>query len=101
MNTVILADAEALRDHLDGLNEAGTRPVAVGIDDVGQPFLITLVGPYVESEDVIFDSPWQSDLDMGERVDGVWVPHPSCDECSAAQAHSINDIRYPVTLLVA
>lgn len=100
MITVTMPDAEALRDHLDGINEAGTQPIAVGIDKFGSPFLISLVGPYVESEDVIFDSPWQSDTNHGERVDGVWVPHPArCEECQA-QAYGINDIRYPVTLLV-
>lgn len=32
MITVTMPDAEALRDHLEGLNEAGTSPIAVGID---------------------------------------------------------------------
>lgn len=93
--TVTMPDAEALRDHLDGLNEAGTTPISVGIDANGSPFLITLVGPYVESEDVFFDSPWQGDRDYGERIDGEWVAKkPHCEECRA-MVHGINDIKYP------
>ncbi len=97
----VLADADALREHLDDLNEVGERPVAVGMDASRQPFLITLVGPYVEDEDVIFDSPWQSDCDYGERISGEWVPHPPrCDECQA-QVHGIEDLRFPVTVLAS
>lgn len=98
-STVTLADAEALRDHLDALNEAGTTPIAVGWDATPQPFLITLVGAYADGEDVFFDSPWQDDRDYGERIDGVWVPKPPhCEECRA-QVHGIDDLRYPVIVL--
>jgi hypothetical protein len=98
---LVLADGDALRDHLDALNEAGEHPVAVGWDAAPEPFLITLVGPYADGEDVLFDSPWQRDCDYGKRVDGVWVPHPPrCDECQA-QAHSMDDLRFPVTVLVS
>jgi hypothetical protein len=94
-------DADALRDHLDALNEDGESPVAVGIDNSGQPFLITLVGPYVESEDVLFDSPWHNDRDYGERINGVWVPHPPrCNECRA-YVHEMRHLRFPVTVMTS
>jgi len=96
---VTFKNATDLREHLDLLDEAGITPVAVGIDATPQPFLITLVGIYAESEDVIFDSPWQSDIQYGERVDGVWVPKPPrCDECMA-QVHAMEHLRFPVTVL--
>jgi hypothetical protein len=94
-----IADAGGLREHLDALNEAGQTPVAVGVDSGPQSFLITLVGPYAESEDVFFDSPWQGDIDYGERVDGVWVPkQPRCEDCRA-MSHGIEDLRFPVVVL--
>lgn len=94
-----LEDADALREHLDALNESGEHPVAVGWDATPQPFLITLVGAYADGEDVIFDSPWQQDVNHGKLVDGTWVPHPPrCDEC-LAQAYGIEDLRYPVRVM--
>lgn len=101
--TIVLPDADALREHLDALNEDGQTPVVVGwtAPPYTQPFLITLIGPYVESEDVLFDSPWQRDLDYGDRIDGVWVPHPPrCDECNA-HVHGIEHLRFPVTVMAA
>jgi hypothetical protein len=96
---LILANRDSLRQHLDDLNERGQHPVAVGIDSNQQPFLITLVGPYAEGEDVFFDSPWQSDIDYGERIDGEWVPKkPHCEECRG-MVHGIEDLKYPVTIL--
>jgi hypothetical protein len=92
---LIFANAEALRDHLHALNEAGEHPVAVGIDSTplrGAPFLITLVGPYAEGEDVLFDSPWQGDID--------WQIPPRCDECTGT-AHSMEHLRFPVTVMIA
>ena len=88
---VVLADAEALREHLDALNEHGVTPLAVGIDAWANPFLITLVGPYADGEHVLFDSPWQGDTDWrnGERV---------CEDCRG-HVHGIGDLRYPVTLM--
>jgi len=96
---VTFNDATDLREHLDLLNEAGITPVAVGIDATPQPFLITLVGPYADGEHVIFDSPWQTDCDYGEMVDGKWVSKPPyCDECMA-QVHGMEHLRFPVTVL--
>lgn len=96
---VTFADADALREHLDALNEDGQQPTAVGWDATPQPFLITLAGPYVESEDVLFDTPWQSDVDYGERINGVWVPLPTrCDDCHA-HVHEMKHLRFPVTVV--
>jgi hypothetical protein len=85
-----MTDADALRDHLHALNEEGIVPRAVGHDAHAQPFLITLVGPYAEGEDVLFDSPWQNDID--------WNQPPRCDECQG-QAHGMDDLRFPVVVL--
>jgi hypothetical protein len=88
---VVLTDAEALREHLDTLNEHGVTPLAVGIDAWANPFLITLIGPYAESEHVFFDSPWQGDIDWRNG-------HRHCEECMG-HVHGIEDLRYPVTLM--
>lgn len=96
---LIFADREGLRLHLDNLNEDGKQPTAVGLDSTPRPFLITLVGPYAEGEEVLFDSPWQSDVGYGDLVDGKWVPKkPRCAECNGI-VHEIEDLRYPVTVL--
>lgn len=96
----VFADQEGLRQHLDNLNERGESPIAVGIDNTPQPFLITLIGPYAEGEAVFFDSPWQSDTDHGKRENGVWVPKkPHCTDCNGME-YGIEDLRFPVTVLV-
>lgn len=98
-NLLTLPDEEALRDHLDALNEAGHHPVAVGWDKREQPFLMTLVGAYADGEDVLFDSPWQRDIDYGDRVNGEWVPHPPrCNDCQG-QAHAMEHLRFPVVVM--
>lgn len=88
---LVLRDREDLRAHLDMLNEAGKSPIAVGADDRGLPFLITLVGPYAEGEAVFFDSPWQSDVDWRDGS-------THCTECNGHE-HGIEHLRFPVTLL--
>jgi hypothetical protein len=93
MNTLVLADADALRDHLDALNEAGERCTAAGMDSTPQPFLIALVGAYADGEDVLFDSPWQGDVDWRDG-------HSNCEDCNG-WSHGIEHLRYPVTVLVA
>lgn len=90
---LVLRDKEALRAHLDMLNEQGMGPIAVGADDWGRPFLITLVGPYAEGEAVFFDSPWQTDVTYD---DGHGSPH--CDECNGWE-WDIDHLKYPVTIL--
>ena len=94
-----LTKDDELRQLLDDLNESGITPTAVGIDALGRPFLITLVGPYADSEDVFFDSPWQRDVSYGKRVDGEWVPlRPRCEDCDA-YAHTMSDLAFPVVVL--
>lgn len=91
---------EGLRDHLEDLNESGRSPIAVGTDNLARPFLITLVGPYAEGEEVFFDSPWQSDVEYGRRVEGTWVPlPPRCDDC-LAHVHGLEDISFPARVMV-
>lgn len=87
------ADADALREHLHDLNERGISPVAVGWtgDPTRQPFLITLIGCYADSEAVFFDSPWQSDI---QWRDG----DQHCDECLGWE-HRIEHLHYPVTVM--
>lgn len=85
-----ITDAEDLRSHLDALNESGHHPVAVGIDVNSHPFLVTLVGPYAEGEEVFFDSPWQTDNCRSDE--------PRCDEC-LGHVDGIEDIKFPVTIM--
>lgn len=96
--TITLENSDDLRTYLDDLNEGGKHPIAAGLHSEGFPFLITLVGPYAEGEDVFFDSPWQSDIDYGSRIDGEWVPKkPNCDECGG-MVHGIEDLVFPVVV---
>lgn len=99
MGTQEVTNAEALRLHLDDLNESGTTPTAVGVDALSRPFLIALYGPYAEDEHVFFDSPWQGDVDYGRRVDGEWVPlRPRCEDCGGF-VHAMSDLTFPVVVL--
>lgn len=86
-----LADAVALRAHLDALNDHGIDFRAAGMDSRGAPFLIALSGPYAESEQVFYGSPWDSEVDWGT---GRW-----CAECNAANPHSIESLAFPVVVL--
>lgn len=90
MSEFELKDADALREHLDALNEEGNTTVAVGLTAADQPFLITLTGPYAENEHVLLDSPWQTDID--------WQ-RPRCDECGAVQPDTIDALAYPVKVM--
>lgn len=87
-----MADADALREHLDTLNENGLHPVVVGWDAGSQPFLISLTGCYADGEDVLFDTPWQSDIQWANG-------RTHCDEC-LGHVHGLSDLRFPVTVLV-
>lgn len=90
-----LADADALRQHLDDLNDNGHHPIAVGwtAPPYPAPFLVALVGCYADGEDVLLDSPWQTDLDWSNGS-------TRCEECHG-HAHGIADLRYPVTIMAA
>ena len=92
ITTLLVADADALRVHLDALNESGTDYRAAGMGKNGEPFLIALSGPYAESEDVIYGSPWDGEVDYGTGV--------RCDECNAAHHHGIGAIAFPAVVLI-
>lgn len=89
---ISLPDADALRAHLDALNEKGIEYRAAGEDANGEPFLITLRGPYAEYEEVFYVSPWDGEVDHqnGEK----------CEDCCAANPYTIDQISYPVRVLV-
>lgn len=86
-----IADSEALRAHLDALNDVGTDFRAAGMDATGAPFLIALSGPYAEAEQVIYGDPWDSEVD--------WGTGRHCDECYAANLHRMDSLRFPVVVL--
>lgn len=88
---LVLADAEALREHLDALNDAGTDHRAVGMDSRNEPFLIALGGCYAETEVVLYGNPWDNEVD--------WGTGPSCVECMAQHPHRIDSLRFPVRIL--
>jgi hypothetical protein len=90
--TAVLADADALREHLNALNDSGTDDRAVGMDSRGEPFLIALDGCYAESEVVLYGNPWDAEVD--------WGTGPSCVECMAQHPHRIDSLRFPVSVLV-
>lgn len=88
----VFANTDALRDHLDALNESGTDPTVAGIDANGRAFLITLQGPYAETEAVLFGVPWDGEID--------WNSPLRCSECGCHEAFGIQDLTYPVRLAV-
>lgn len=90
MQTKGLADADALRAHLDELNEAGTDDRAVGLDREGQPFLAFLAGLYAGDSGVITCDPWDYERN-GELA---------CYECNAARSGQLDTLNYPVTVLL-
>jgi hypothetical protein len=87
-----LADSDALRAHLDRLNESGLDYRAAGMDANGTPFFITLLGPYAEAEHVITASPWDGEVSLGRPS---W-----CDECDAHSPLHITDLAYPVHVVI-
>ncbi len=91
--TVILQNADALREYLDGLNESGIEPSAVGFDSIPRPFFIVLVGCYADGEVVITDSPCEHDYDVTGRT-------TVCDECVGWRL-GIGDLHYPVRVMEA
>lgn len=54
-----IAYRDALRAHLDNLNEAGISCSAAGIAGNGQPFLNELSGCYAETETVLWGDPFE------------------------------------------
>lgn len=81
---------DELRAHLDALNEDGMHPAAAGLDGNGAPFLIALTGCYADGEDVLFDSPWQTDIEWSNG-------RQRCDEC-LGRVHGLDDLTFPVAV---
>ncbi|MBB3040992.1 hypothetical protein [Nocardioides soli] len=90
---VPIENAEAMRDYLDALNDAGIDCRAVGMDSRGEPFLISLSGCYADSEVVLYGNPWDNEVD--------WGTGPSCVECMAQRPHGIDSVRFPAFIVQA
>ena len=87
-----LPDQDALRAHLDHLNEDGLTHIVGGIDARNVPFLAVLRGPYADAEDVIYGSPWDGEVEYGTGQ--------LCDECGAANLDTLGSLVYPVTVFL-
>ena len=88
---LVLADAEALRDHLDALNESGEDCTTAGIDARGSAFIVVLAGPYAETEAVVLGNPWDNEVDFGT---GTY-----CEECRAHANAGLDRLNFPVTVM--
>lgn len=88
---VTMPDAEALRGHLDRLNDAGLKSETVGMGANGESFLVVLSGPYADREEVFFGSPWDAETD--------WSTGLRCDECCTHEAFALDDIAFPAVIL--
>lgn len=84
-------DRDALRAHLDSLNEAGICCSAAGVAGNGRPFIIELSGCYAETETVLWGDPWAGDV---EHSSGV-----RCEECGAHDLYGIDSLQFPVHIL--
>lgn len=94
MRLLTLDNEDALRDHLDALNDAGWDPTVGGMDSDGESFLASLAGPYAEGTTVLYVDPWDPEVE----VKGAEL----CNECGAQRGHrSIDDLRYPVAVIAA
>lgn len=92
MRLLTFSEPDALRDHLDALNDAGLPNEIAGTDANGHAFLAGLSGPYADGTFVLYISPWDSDASLygSER----------CDECGAERAdRNIEALRYPVMVV--
>lgn len=90
--TLAIADAEALRDHLNDLNSTGTDFRAVGMDARGAAFLIALSGCYADTEVVLYGDPWDGEVEYGTGR--------RCDECNAQELHPMESLRFPVLVIL-
>lgn len=88
---VSVGSDEALRDRLDAMNEQGIDPLVVGVDAAGRSFLVTLQGPYAETEAVLLGIPWDSEVD--------WSSGRRCDECGCSEAFGLDDLTFPVDVV--
>jgi hypothetical protein len=91
--TLVLESADALRAHLDGLNESGVDFKTSGMDSRGQSFLAYLDGPYAESLGVLMHNPWDSEIEVPEA-------RMPCDDCGVRHGPlRAEHLAYPVTVL--
>lgn len=96
MRLLTLDNEDALRDHLDALNDAGWDCTAAGMDVTGRSFLAGLSDPYAENTFVLYADPWDGEASM---LDSEQQP---CDECGGERAsRQIDDLRYPVAIIAA
>lgn len=88
-----MATAQDLRDHLDWLNEHGMDDRAAGVAVNGEPFLAVLRGPYAEFAGAQVVDPYDRERDVpGEKVE--------CEDCRAHGPVPLDQLKYPVTVLV-
>lgn len=88
---VELASPLHLRDYLHELNDHGLDYKAAGVDSFDQPFLAYLSGPYGEPAEVLVGDPWEGEVGYSTGT--------RCEECSAANAHTLAHLAYPVRVL--
>ncbi|SHS19801.1 Uncharacterised protein [Mycobacteroides abscessus subsp. abscessus] len=91
VRVVRIDDRDALRAHLDRLNEAGIGCSAAGVAGNGEPFMIELSGCYVETETVLWGDPWAGDI---EHSSGV-----RCEDCGAHNLYGIDSLQFPVHII--
>lgn len=92
MSTALLQDAQALRDHLDKLNDTGFDYRCSGMDANNTAFFVSLIGPYADGEHVFTVSPWDGEVSFSSG--------PYCDECAAHTPLGLEDLTYPVRVLL-
>lgn len=92
VETITITDADALREHMDALNDAGKHCEIAGKDANGTPFLAGLSGAYADVAWAQIGNPW--DVEVG--FDGE-----TCDCCGAQRGAqvTIDRLSYPVVIL--
>lgn len=91
VETITITDADALREHMDALNDAGKHCEVAGVDAHGTPFLAGLSGAYADFEWAQIGNPWDVEVDF----DGE-----TCDHCGAQRGAqvTIDRLAYPVVI---
>lgn len=91
MGLLVLEDAQALRDHLDYLNDIGFDYRCSGMDANNAAFFVSLVGPYADGEHVFAFSPWDGEISFSAPA--------YCHECVAHTPLGLDHLTYPVRVL--
>lgn len=91
MSTITITDAEALRERMDALNDAGEHCEIAGVDANGAPFLAGLSGAYADVAWAQIGNP--CDVEVG--FDGE-----TCECCGAQRGAqvTIDRLSYPVVI---